>query len=130
MASEEQLQLQSDTPPLPNGGAGSPAMRWGTSSVPAYHVKASRTRPPSSLLALVYHRLGREADAESMPQRSSTPRFIRSGGMVPKALEWLETALRLRDGGLAWLRVDPLLDPLRNQPRFQAIERALRFPKS
>jgi hypothetical protein len=40
----------------------------------------------------------------------------------------LETALRLRDPGLAWLKVDPLLDPLRREPRFQAVERALRFP--
>jgi hypothetical protein len=28
-----------------------------------------------------------------------------------------------------WLRRDPLLDPLRNEPRLQGIERALKFPK-
>jgi hypothetical protein len=45
-----------------------------------------------------------------------------------KAPEWLETALRVRDTGLAVLRVDPLLDPIRQEPHFQAIERQLKFP--
>jgi len=45
-----------------------------------------------------------------------------------KALEWLETAWRLRDPGLALLRTDPLLDPLRKEPRFQAMMRGLKFP--
>jgi hypothetical protein len=34
-------------------------------------------------------------------------------GNPPKALEWLETALRLRDAGLVDLKTDPLMDPLR-----------------
>jgi hypothetical protein len=34
----------------------------------------------------------------------------------------------LRDPGLADMNTDPFLDPLRQEPRFQAIERALRFP--
>jgi hypothetical protein len=29
---------------------------------------------------------------------------------------------------LSDLKVDPLLDPLRKEPRFQAIERELKFP--
>jgi hypothetical protein len=49
-------------------------------------------------------------------------------GNRAKALEWLETALRLRDSGLEALKTDPLLDPLRQEPRFQAIERELKFP--
>jgi len=40
----------------------------------------------------------------------------------------LEKALRFTDAGLANLKTDPLLDPLRNEPRFQAIERELKFP--
>jgi len=36
--------------------------------------------------------------------------------------------LRLREPELRWLSADPLMDPLRNEPRFQAIESALRFP--
>jgi hypothetical protein len=49
-------------------------------------------------------------------------------GNRTKALEWLETALRLRDPGLEYLKTDPLLDPMRKEPRFQAIERELKFP--
>ena len=49
-------------------------------------------------------------------------------GDKAKALPWLETAARLRDSNLAVLKVDPDLDPLRNEPRFQAIERELKFP--
>jgi hypothetical protein len=44
-------------------------------------------------------------------------------------LERLDTAVRLRDPGLSNLKTDALLDPLRNEPRFQAIERALKFPE-
>jgi hypothetical protein len=29
---------------------------------------------------------------------------------------------------LLFLKMDPLLDPLRKEPRFQAIERELKFP--
>jgi hypothetical protein len=49
-------------------------------------------------------------------------------GQRAKALEWLETALRLRDPGLENLKTDSLLDSLRQEPRFQAIERELKFP--
>jgi hypothetical protein len=49
-------------------------------------------------------------------------------GQWPKALEWLEMALRLRDPGLVELKTDPLLDPVRQEARFKAIERELKFP--
>jgi hypothetical protein len=49
-------------------------------------------------------------------------------GNTAKALERLEKALPNREDDLRYLKVDPLLDPLRNEPRFQAIERALKFP--
>jgi hypothetical protein len=89
-------------------------------------------------LALAYHQLGRQADAET-----ALARFMASGGdggaydyatiyaqwgNRPKALEWLDTAMRLRDPGLIGLKTDALMDPLRNEPRFQAIERELKFP--
>ena len=48
-------------------------------------------------------------------------------GDTQQALRWLDIALRLRDSGLAVLKVDRLLDPLREEPRFQAIERVLKL---
>jgi TolB-like protein len=45
------------------------------------------------------------------------------------ALQWLEKAFRLRDSGFRRLKTDPLMDPLRKEPRFQAIERELKFPQ-
>jgi hypothetical protein len=45
-----------------------------------------------------------------------------------RALDWLDTAMRLRDSGLENLKTDPLFDPLRREPRFQAVERELKFP--
>jgi serine/threonine-protein kinase len=37
------------------------------------------------------------------------------------ALEWLERAAEDRDPDLLWIAVDPRVDPLRNEPRLQAI---------
>jgi TolB-like protein len=50
-------------------------------------------------------------------------------GDIPKAVEWLETAYRLRDPGLISLRTDRWLEPLRQTPRYLEIERKL-FPQS
>lgn len=89
-------------------------------------------------LAIAYHKLGRHADAEAMLTTLQSwygdrgaylyAEVYSQWGSAPSALAWLEKALRLRDSGLAALRVDSLLDPLRNQPRFQAIQRELKFP--
>jgi hypothetical protein len=40
----------------------------------------------------------------------------------------MDTALRMRVPELLWLKADPLMDSLRQEPRFQAIERTLNFP--
>jgi hypothetical protein len=49
-------------------------------------------------------------------------------GDTARALDWLETAMRLHDYYLWTLRTSPSFDPLRKEPRFQAIERELKFP--
>jgi serine/threonine-protein kinase len=49
-------------------------------------------------------------------------------GDIPQALHWLEVALHQRDSELAELKADPDFDPLRNEPRFQAVIRELKFP--
>jgi TolB-like protein/Flp pilus assembly protein TadD len=89
-------------------------------------------------LAVTYDKLGRHADAEAELSKMKTAMgdaaayqfatIYAQWGNRAKALEWLETALRLRDPGLGFLKTDPLMDPLRKEPRFQAIERKLRFP--
>jgi hypothetical protein len=42
-------------------------------------------------------------------------------GEVPLALDLLERARALIDGGLTWALTEPMFDPLRNQPRFKAL---------
>ena len=89
-------------------------------------------------LAMTYDKLGRHADAEAAVVKVEASlgdaaayqyaEIYAQWGDAPRALEWLETALRVRDPGLAALKLDSLLDPLRKEPRFQAIERALKFP--
>jgi len=37
------------------------------------------------------------------------------------ALDWLERAFRERNYQMAWLKVDPALDPLRRTRRFQSL---------
>ena len=87
---------------------------------------------------MTYDKLGRHADAEAAVVKVEASlgdaaayqyaEIYAQWGDAPRALEWLETALRVRDPGLAALKLDSLLDPLRKEPRFQAIERALKFP--
>lgn len=50
-------------------------------------------------------------------------------GETSKALDWLDTAYRLRDSGLSQLRTDAWLDSLRHEPRFRAIEHKL-YPET
>jgi TolB-like protein/DNA-binding winged helix-turn-helix (wHTH) protein len=88
-------------------------------------------------LALTYQRLARRADAEielaklrGAGYRWAYPcaAIYAQWGNTSQALESLESAWRLRVPELRWLKADPLMDPLRKEPRFQAIERALKFP--
>jgi TolB-like protein/tetratricopeptide (TPR) repeat protein len=88
--------------------------------------------------AVLYHRLGRHDAAAA-----ALARLVHLGGDAAAyqyteihaqwgeraaALEWLGKALGLGDPGLIYLKTDPLLDPLRNEPRFQAAMRELKFP--
>jgi serine/threonine-protein kinase len=90
-------------------------------------------------LALVYHQLGRNIDADA-----ELSKFMAANGdemavdfaevfaqwrNAPKALDWLDRAMQARNYELGDLKTDPFLDPLRKEPRFQAIERELKFPQ-
>ena len=89
--------------------------------------------------AIIYDRLGRHADAAAV-----VAKIMQDGGDAAAyqyaeiyaqwgdrkaALDWLEKAMRLRDPGLVYTKVDPLMDPLRKEPRFQAVMQELQFPK-
>jgi serine/threonine protein kinase/Tfp pilus assembly protein PilF len=49
-------------------------------------------------------------------------------GKVDEALEWLEKAYDERDSNIPYIRVDPIFDILREEPRFQDLIRRLNFP--
>jgi TolB-like protein len=51
-------------------------------------------------------------------------------GMRDQAIAALQRSYELRDPGLSGIRVDPFLDPIRNDPRFAAVEAKLNFPRS
>jgi TolB-like protein len=89
-------------------------------------------------LAVTNEKLGLHADAESMLKKLQGAygdagsvgyaAIYAQWGNTAKALEWLTTAMRLRNPDLVYVKTEPLLDPLRREPRFQEIERALKFP--
>jgi tetratricopeptide (TPR) repeat protein len=89
-------------------------------------------------LAVIYEKLKRHSDAEEALSKLKalgdgaayqfTAIYAQWGNKL-KALDWLETARRLRDPGLSSLKTDPLMDPLRAEPRFQKVMRKkLKFP--
>jgi hypothetical protein len=48
-----------------------------------------------------------------------------------EALRSVERAVAARDGSsLTWIKVDPLLDPLRGDPRFEALVQKVIAPKN
>ena len=89
-------------------------------------------------LAVVYDKRSQHADAEGELAKIKArlgdagayqyAAIYAQWGDRTKALEWLDTVMRLRDPGLESMKTDPLLDPLRKEPRFQAVMRELKFP--
>ena len=89
-------------------------------------------------LAVTYDKLGRHADAAAALAKLKTrigealyqyATIYAQWGNRAEALEWLDTAMRFRDPGLEHLKTDPLMDPLRKEPRFQAVMGELKFPE-
>jgi tetratricopeptide (TPR) repeat protein len=89
-------------------------------------------------LAVVYDKLGRRDEAQAMLNRLRTARgddgayeyavVYAQWGDTARALDWLEAAMRVHEPKLERVRVNAFLDPVRGEPRFQAIERELKFP--
>jgi TolB-like protein len=103
-------------------------------------IERNRNQWVQVCLAFVYDKLGRHADAQAELEKLQAAMgddaayqyatIYAQWGHIPKALEWLEKALRMRDPGLEYVKTDPLIDPLRKEPRFQTIERELKFPSN
>ena len=91
-------------------------------------------------LGNTYARAGRVREAREclrqLKQRSDVETvgtygiaIIHAGlGEKDQAFEWLEKAYEVRDQGMSFLKVDPDLDPLRSDPRFQDLLRRMNFP--
>lgn len=45
-----------------------------------------------------------------------------------EAFQWLDLALKARDKGILYIKIDPCLDPLRSDPRFAELLRGAGFP--
>ncbi len=82
---------------------------------------------------------GREAAAHAMWDRfgalaaeryvspTNWARLALTLGRTDDAFHWLERARAERRGWLTYLRVDPLFDPVRGEPRFRALLEHLRL---
>lgn len=89
-------------------------------------------------LALVYHALGRQSDAErELAQLRAEDgdvsaytyaQIYAQWGDKASALQWLATADRLRDPTLQIIKGDWELDPIRGEPQFKAVEARMNFP--
>jgi TolB-like protein len=89
-------------------------------------------------LALVYHAQGNLKAAEDELEQSKSLRgdsgafayaaIYAQWGDTAKALQWLNTAEKLHDPGLQSLKVYWMLDPIRNEPQFKALEARMNFP--
>lgn len=87
--------------------------------------------------AVLATRLGRPAEAEKLlgELRQSTyahfqvAEVLAQLGRKGEAIDALNSAWEHRDSGLTTIQVDQLLDPLRGDPRFEAIVRRIDFPK-
>jgi len=90
-------------------------------------------------LAIAYNRLHRRSDAEAQVAAMKSDQGDASAyqyaeiyaqwGDIPQALDWLESAYRLRDPGMTNMKADIFLQPLRLEPRYLAIERQLNLPE-
>jgi tetratricopeptide (TPR) repeat protein len=88
--------------------------------------------------AFVYHRLGHPGEARKalqnlMSKYGDTRAFsyaeiYSQWGDSAAALRWLSTAVRARNPATALLKVDWMLDPVRNEPEFKALLVHMNFP--
>ncbi len=98
------------------------------------------TRKPSHVADISWRNSGQRAEAEEairilkeLSKQKYVPPYniaiVHNGlGEVDAALGWLEKAYETRDVRLTFLAVEPKWDPMRSDPRFQALLRRLALP--
>ena len=89
-------------------------------------------------LALIYARMGKRAETENQLAAvrsafgdAASYQYAQVYSLLgdkARAFASLDRAWEIRDSGLLWLKVDPTLDPLRNERAFQALLKRLDFP--
>jgi TolB-like protein/DNA-binding winged helix-turn-helix (wHTH) protein/Flp pilus assembly protein TadD len=90
-------------------------------------------------LAIAYYQLNRKPEAIALLKKLKAEQgnggayqFAQvhaQWGEKAQALQWLTTAVKFKDGGLIDIKVDPLLDPVREEKEFVEIVEGLNFPE-
>jgi TolB-like protein/DNA-binding winged helix-turn-helix (wHTH) protein len=88
--------------------------------------------------ALAYHSLGRSRDSDAALEKLIVTRQTEWAvqiaqiyvyrGELEKAFEWLDRAYRQHDGGLTFLKVDPILKSLHQDPRYTELLKKMHLP--
>jgi tetratricopeptide (TPR) repeat protein len=91
-----------------------------------------------SYVAIALWRMNRKQEADALVQKivkdngdAAAYQYASidsARGDTERALHWIEKAYELKDGGLLDMKQNPLFDPIRNGPRFQAVLKKLNFP--
>jgi serine/threonine-protein kinase len=114
-------------------GRGAEAVEVGERIARVSHSRTINT----GLLGFAYASAGRREDAgrliEELQRESQTDSSLSYWvcliccvlGQKEKALDWLEIAAETSIGLLAIINIEPTFDPLRGEPRFQAVQRRL-----
>ena len=95
--------------------------------------------PKQAGLAMVYHALGRKADADKIlariiRERAETDAFeiaevYALRGQSDEAMRWLERARVQRDSSMVQLKGDPPLKSLEADPRFRELLHRMNLPE-
>jgi TolB-like protein/Flp pilus assembly protein TadD len=134
----------------PNSGAAWGFLAWAQSCKSLYEAsivswrKACALWPgsgPVAWLGETYAAAGHRGEAlkvleqlqELSKQQYVTPygvgRIYAALGQTEEAFRWLETAYEQRGNWMVFLKVDPVFDDLRSDPRFQNLLRRMNFPQ-
>ncbi|MDH4271580.1 MAG: tetratricopeptide repeat protein [Candidatus Aminicenantes bacterium] len=89
-------------------------------------------------MAMFYHTQGRLAESDAALAEYiekyqaggayNVAQVYAFRGEADRAFEWLEKAYVQHDGGMFLCNVDPFLKNLRNDPRYRALQKKMRFP--